>query len=320
MGFHIILASYQTFFLGTKPDKLHSSGWSVLCEMMESFHHHGSAGHIVICARAFRNRIIMSRYCNDFFWKSSSQNAYCHISGIAGNLALLNVQAALGSLFLHDFHCIQVMDRYAWKITCLAAVLGWNPVFPLIQRRAAYGYKAKCTCCFYFIYYIFTNRITDQHNCPFCLGKTDVVALSHEEKWCGDAFLRGTGAIQVGTHRISLLIRLADYQLCLFLLKIRTLEKFHAGCLDVGGPSWLGRSLLYFFQNVFCCFVLTLCAGFTDVCRVSYKLVCALSIWVNFCVFIHNLLHLEMASDLLPFNALLSEALQISLLCLAAHL
>ena len=320
MGFHIILASNQTFFLGAKPDELHSSGWSVLCEMMKSFHHHGSAGHIVICTRAFRNRIIMSRYRNDFFWKISSQNAYCHIGGIAGNLALLNVQAALGCLFLHDFHCIQVMDRCAWKITCLAAVLGWNPVFRLIQRRAAYGYKAKCTCCFYFIYRIFTNRIADQHNCPICLGKTYVVSFSHEEKWCCDALFQGAGAIQVGTHRISLLIRLADYQLCLFLLKIRTLKKFHAGCLDVGGLSKLGCCLLRFLQNVFRCFVLPLCAGFTDVSRVSYKLVCTLSIWVNFCVFIHNLLHLEMASDLLLFNALHSEALQFSLLCLAAHL
>ena len=85
---------------------------------------------LVICTRAFRNRIIMSRYRNDFFWKISSQNAYCHIGGIAGNLALLNVQAALGCLFLHDFHCIQIMDRCAWKITCLAAVLGWESGLP----------------------------------------------------------------------------------------------------------------------------------------------------------------------------------------------
>ena len=247
VGFHIILASHQTFFLGAKPDKLHGSGWSVLCEMVKGFHYHGTTRHIVICARAFRNRIIMSRYRNDFFWKISSQNADCHIGGIAGNLALLNVQAALGRPFFHDFHCVKIVDGCAWKVACLAAVLGWNPVFPLIQRRAAYGYKAKCTCCFYFIYHIFADGITYQYHCTFRLGKTDVVSFSYEEKRRGDAFLRSAGAVQVGAHWIGFLIRLADYQLCLFLLKIRTLKKFHTGCLDIGGLPWLGSCLLCFF-------------------------------------------------------------------------
>lgn len=157
---------------------------------------------------------------------------------------------------------------------------GLESGLPLIQRRAAYGYKAKCTCCFYFIH---TSRIgiADQHNCPFCLGKTDVVSFSHEEKWCCDA-LPGCRWRHSGRHAPDKPSEAGRLPALPFSAENPTLENSMrrvSECRQTFPPGLLPAR---FLQNVFSCFVLPLSAGFTDVCRVSYKLIRALSIWVNF--------------------------------------
>ena len=289
MGFHIVLASDQAFFLGTEPDELHGSGWSVLCEIKKSFHRHSTAGHVVIGSRTFRHRIIMSRHCDDFLWKFSSQNADCHIGRVPGNFALLNIQPAHGSFFFYNFHGIQIMNSCPRKVTCLAAVLYRRSVLALIKRCTANRHKSHSPSILNLVDHILPYRVAHQHNSALRLRKTDVISFSYEKKWGSDAFCRGACTVQICTHPIRFLIRLADGQFSSFLLEIRALEKLHAGSLDIGFFSWLSCDLFRFLQDVFCCLVFPFCPGLTDIGGIRNKLIGSCSIRVNFCVMIHNI-------------------------------
>ena len=77
MDFDITLASQQTLFLCTKPYEFHCSTWSVHLEISAQFHNDGTAGHVIICPRSFRNRIIMCSQSQDFFCSIGSFDP-CH--------------------------------------------------------------------------------------------------------------------------------------------------------------------------------------------------------------------------------------------------